>query len=96
MISTTELSLANAITHGQEIGYRVSFHCENCGHDMFLLEHREEKIGNRNEDIIIERTFYLRCTQCGSEEANHNITIIPSWSGPRIDRDKLPKWECDK
>jgi len=96
MISTTELSLANVIAHGEEIGYRISYRCENCGHDLFQIVHAEQKIGNYHEDIIIRRDYYLKCTRCGSEEADSTMTIIPSWSGPRIDRDKLPKWECDK
>jgi hypothetical protein len=92
-----ELSLANAIAHGEEVGIRIFWKCENCGYDHFSLEHyREnfsEKIGNRHEDVIIERKFYLKCLRCGSEEANHVLTIVPSWSAPNIDRDKLPEWE---
>ena len=93
MISTTELSMANAIAHGDDVGYAINFRCENCGHYLFQVLSASEKKGNRYEDVIIERTFYLKCVRCGSEEATRVMTIVPSWSGPCINRDTLPEWE---
>ena len=57
-----------------------------------ILEMRE-KTGNRNQDAIIEKTYFLQCQRCGSEQMEHVLTIVPSWSGPCIDRDALPIWE---
>jgi len=91
-MSNRELSLANAIAHGEEIGYSIFFRCENCGYRLFHIIEVSEKKGNRSQDMIIERTFYLKCTRCGSEEATRVMTIVPSWSAPCIDRDKLPLW----
>jgi hypothetical protein len=91
-MSNRELSLANEIAHGGTVGYTLSFYCENCKARYFQILHAEEKIGNRHEDIIIEKKYYLKCQECGSEQAENVITIVPSWSGPRIDRDKLPVW----
>jgi hypothetical protein len=91
-----ELSLANAIAHGQRHGQLLGFRCENCHSDRFLIEELGARIGNYHEDVIIERTFALRCTHCGSEEYNRTMSIIPSWSAPRIDRSKLPVWEEEK
>jgi hypothetical protein len=91
-MSNRELSLANALAHGDEFGATLSFHCENCGYSVFHLIHFDEKKGTRNEDVIIERTFYLKCLRCGSEEADRVLTIVPSWSAPFIDRDKLTDW----
>ena len=89
-----DLAIANHIAHGGSMGgASLKFACENCGYDLFAIEEYEEKKGNRNQDIVIERKFYLRCLRCGSEEANHTLTIIPSWSGPCIDRGKIPVWE---
>jgi hypothetical protein len=88
-----ELSLANAIAHGQGYGQLLAFRCENCLSDRFLIEELGARTGNRHGDIIIERTFALRCTRCGSEEYNQTMSIIPFWSAPRIDRSKLPVWE---
>ena len=39
-----------------------------------------EKSGNRNQDVIIEKTYFLRCQRCGSEQMEHVLTIV-SWSG---------------
>ncbi len=89
-MSNRELSLANAIAHGEEIGYTIFFRCENCGHGLFQVIGATEKKSNHHEDIIIERNYYLKCTRCGSEEADRVMTIIPSWSAPLIDRDTLP------
>jgi len=94
-MSNRELSLANAIAHGEYMGFSISYHCENCGHRYFHIIEISEKIGNHFEDVIIERSYYLKCARCGSEEADKTMTIVPSWSGPCIDRDKLPKWEMD-
>ena len=63
-----ELSLANALAHGEKCGYRIRFLCENCQADLFEIQNFEEKKGNRHEDVIIERNYYLRCVECGSEE----------------------------
>lgn len=86
MISTTELSLANAIAHGEEFGYKLYFGCEDCRHDCFQIIHAEQKICVHQQDN-------LRCTRCGSEEADRVLTIIPSWSAPNVARSKLPVWE---
>ena len=91
-----ELSLANAIAHGEEIGYRISFYCENCHYDLFAVIESNQKIGNHHEDVIIERNYYLKCLRCGSEEATRVMTIVPSWSAPCIDRDKLPVWDSEE
>ena len=68
-----ELSLANAIAHGQGHGQLLAFRCENCHSDRFLIEELGARIGNYHEDVIIERTFALRCTHCGSEEYNRAL-----------------------
>lgn len=91
-MSNRELSLANAIAHGEPYGCRLFFRCENCGNELFHIIRAEEKIGNHHEDVIIERSYYLRCQRCGSEEADRVMTVVPSWSGPNIDREKLPRW----
>jgi len=92
-MSGRELSLANALAHGEYIGLPLLFRCENCGHHYFHILEFTEKIGNHSEDVIIERNYYLKCVRCGSEEADHVMTIVPSWSGPCIDRDKMQKWD---
>jgi len=92
-MSNRELSLANAIAHGEILGYHIFFHCENCGNSLFEVKHYKEKKGERNQDIIIEREYYLKCTHCGSEECDRLMTIIPSWSAPNINRDTMEKWE---
>ena len=79
MISRYDLSLANAIAHGEQIGYAISFHCETCKGKHFEILHYESKIENRLEDIIIQRTYYLKCINCGAEEADKVLTIVPSW-----------------
>ena len=92
MISRTELALADALSHGEIYGYRLTFKCENCGGDLFQVVGSNEKKGNCHDDVIIERDYYLKCQYCGSEEASHVITVVPSWSAPRIERDALPDW----
>jgi YgiT-type zinc finger domain-containing protein len=92
VISRTEISLADALSHGETYGYRLTFKCENCGGDLFQIIEANEKKGNRHEDVIIERSYYLKCQYCGSEEADRVMTIVPSWSAPLIDRDSLPEW----
>jgi len=79
MISRYDLSLANAIAHGDKIGHIISFACETCKGNLFDILHYESEIENRSEDIIIQRTFYLRCINCGAEEADKVLTIVPSW-----------------
>jgi len=92
-ISTTDLSIANIIAHGEAVpGLTLTIYCENCGGQLFQVIDYREKKGNRDQDIIIEKTFYLKCQRCGSEQCEHFLTIVPSWSGPCIDRDALPKW----
>jgi len=90
-MSNRELSLANAIAHGENIGYRLTFRCEQCGNDLFTIIEASERKEQDHQDIIIERHYYLKCTQCGTEEADHVITIIPSWSGVLIDRNRIPE-----
>jgi YgiT-type zinc finger domain-containing protein len=96
MISTTELSMANEIAHGGMGGFALSFYCENCRSQLFRVLEMKEKSGNRHQDIIIEKTYYLVCQRCGSEQMEHVLTIVPSWSGPCIDRDALPEWEGEE
>lgn len=91
-----ELALANAIAHGEFMGHTVMFGCENCHYHYFELVDFKQKISNRHEDVIIERQFYLRCARCGSEEGTKVLTIVPSWSAPNIDRDKLPEWRGEE
>jgi len=79
MISRYDLSLANAIAHGDKIGHTITFACETCKGKLFDILHYESQIENRSEDIIIQRTFYLRCINCGAEEADKVLTIVPSW-----------------
>jgi len=94
MISTTDLTIANIIAHDEGTpGLSLTFYCENCGGRLFRVIDMREKKGNRNEDVIIDKTFFLKCQRCGSEQCEHVLTIVPSWSGPHIDRDALPKWE---
>ncbi|MFA6364239.1 hypothetical protein [Methanoregula sp.] len=94
MISTTDLTIANIIAHDKGIpGLVLTFYCENCGGRLFRVIDSKEKMGSRNEDVIIEKTFFLKCQRCGSEQCEHTLTIVPSWSGPCIDRDALPIWE---
>ena len=93
--STTELSLANHLAHGEKIGAVIYFHCEQCGGSLFHVKGFNEKIGSKHQDIIMERTYYLKCLECGTEEADHILTIIPSWSGYELDRDSLPIWNED-
>ena len=71
-------------------------YCENCGNRYFRILEMREKSGNRNQDVIIEKTYFLRCQRCGSEQMEHVLTIVPSWSGPCIDRDALPVWEGEE
>jgi YgiT-type zinc finger domain-containing protein len=93
-ISTTDLSIANIIAHGEGIpGLTLTIHCENCGGQLFQIVDSREKKGNRNQDIVIEKVFFLKCQRCGSEQCEHALTIVPSWSGVNIDRDTLPVWE---
>ena len=96
MISTTELSMANAVAHGGFGGFILQFYCENCGNRYFRILEMREKSGNRNQDVIIEKTYFLRCQRCGSEQTEHVLTIVPRWSGPCIDRDALPTWEGEE
>ena len=97
MISTTELSMANAVAHGGFVeGSVYALYCENCGNRYFRILEMREKSGNRNQDVIIEKTYFLRCQRCGSEQMEHVLTIVPSWSGPCIDRDALPVWEGEE
>ena len=95
-MTNRELSLANAIAHGQGYGQPLAFVCENCYSVLFQIEELGVRIGKYHEDIIYERTFALRCTHCGSEEYNRTMSIIPSWTAPNIDRSKLPVWEEEK
>jgi len=87
-MSNRELSLANHLAHGGQIGSTIRFRCENCRNDLFEIVLFEEKKGTYSEDVIIERTYYLRCTRCGSEECDRVMSIIPSWSGLNIDREQ--------
>ena len=89
-----DLAIANHIAHGGSVGgASLKFACENCGYDLFAIEEYEEKKGNRNQDIVIEKVFFLKCQRCGSEQCEHALTIVPSWSRVNIDRDTLPVWE---
>lgn len=91
-----DLAIANHIAHGGEAGYAIGFYCENCHGGIFHILEMREKIGNRNQDVIIEKTFFLQCQRCGSEQMEHTLTIVPSWSGPNINREKLPVWEGEE
>ena len=73
-----------------------ALYCENCGNRYFRILEMREKSGNRHQDVIIEKTFFLRCQRCGSEQMEHGLTIVPSWSGPCIDRDAMPVWEGEE
>ena len=95
-MSNRELSLANEIAHGGVVGYTLSFYCENCRGRLFQIIHSAKRASNKLQDIIIEKRYYLKCQYCGSVQAENVITIVPSWSGPCIDRDAIPKWEGDE
>jgi YgiT-type zinc finger domain-containing protein len=88
-----ELSLANQIAWGKPHGAPLIFKCENCGSILFIIRVVKDKVGNRHEDIVIERIFSLKCTNCGTEEYIKTVSIIPSWSGKDIDRYTIPEWE---
>jgi len=88
-----ELSLANQIAWGKPYGIPLVFRCGNCGSTLFVIRVVKNKVGNRHEDIVIERTFALTCTGCGTEEYSKTLSIIPSWSGKDIDRYRIPEWE---
>jgi len=62
-----ELSLANQIAWGKPHGAPLIFKCENCGSILFIIRVVKDKVGNRHEDIVIERIFSLKCTNCGTE-----------------------------
>ena len=75
-------SLANAITHKnvEMVVPRIFIGCERCGcpHMFRISEERAEPINNM-EDIILETRYFLKCPECGFEEADQIITVIPSW-----------------
>ncbi|MFA5715716.1 MAG: hypothetical protein WC998_08245 [Candidatus Paceibacterota bacterium] len=88
-----ELSLANQIAWGKPYGAPLIFKCENCGSALFDITVARNNIGNHYGDIVIERIFLITCTNCGTEEYSKMSSIIPSWSGKDIDRDKISEWE---
>jgi hypothetical protein len=91
-MSTTELSLANAIAH-DELGLflqTIYIGCERCGNPRMLVINCEiQDPINEMEDIILQTQYFLKCMECGFEEADMITTIIPSWQWHPI-RSKLP------
>jgi hypothetical protein len=93
LISTTELSLANAIAHDALSPYLVKtiIGCERCGNPhLLIVDCKHARPRNEMEDIILETSWFFKCPECGFEEADHLITIIPSWQWHRY-REKMPK-----
>jgi uncharacterized Zn finger protein len=88
-----ELSLANQIAWGKPYGVPLIFKCENCGSTLFDITIVRNNTGDHHEDIVIERIFLLKCTNCGTEEYSKILSIIPSWSGKDINRNEIPEWE---
>ncbi len=92
-ISTTELSMANAIAHDALSPYltTVIIGCERCGNPRLLVvEYKQEPPVNHMEDIIITAMWFFKCPECGFEEADMITTIIPSWQWHQY-RAKIPK-----
>lgn len=74
--------LANAVAHGGLDIYcrEIKICCERCKNShMLIISHECGEPLNHMQDIILERRFYLMCPVCGCEQAEQNITIIPSW-----------------
>jgi hypothetical protein len=42
------------------------------------------------EDIILTTRWFFKCPECGFEEADQLITIIPSWQWHQY-RERMPK-----
>ena len=93
MISRYDLSLANAIAHNDLAPYLqvIFIGCERCGNPHLLwVDHKIEKPRNEHEDLILVSWFFLKCPECGFEEANQITTIIPSWQWHPY-RERMPK-----
>jgi hypothetical protein len=74
--------IANAIAHnGLDIyAQRIYIGCERCGcADMLILSHEQDPPVNEMEDIVLTTRYFLKCLNCGFEEMDMIMTIIPSW-----------------
>lgn len=85
-------AIANAIAHDELAPYLqvIYIGCERCGNPhMLWIDHKTSKPINKHEDIILQSWYFLKCPDCGFEEANEITTIIPSWQWHRY-RNELP------
>jgi len=57
---------------------------------MLIFTFEEEKPKNEMEDIILQSNYFLKCPECGFEEADAIMTVIPSWMWHQY-RAKMPK-----
>jgi hypothetical protein len=93
VMSNRDLALANAVTHGTLSDFLPPIYigCERCGNPhMLIVTFEEEKPKNEMEDIILQSNYFLKCPECGFEEADAIMTVIPSWMWHQY-RAKMPK-----
>ena len=68
MISTTELSMANAVAHGGFVeGSVYALYCENCGNRYFRILEMREKSGTGTRMLSLRKR-----TSCGASGADRN------------------------
>ena len=82
MLDGNTLIIAELLAQEPDAPYmqHIGKHCERCKSKNFIIIDFNENIKLYNiDDIVIERQFYLRCYDCGAEEADVDFTIIPSW-----------------
>lgn len=51
---------------------------------MLIVHYEEDPPENQHEEIILTSSYFLKCPECGFEEGDMIITIIPSWQWHNI------------